>query len=173
MQTQTQIDALARGMKATLERTNDRVKTVLVVEHESNVTAAEVLRVVKHAIVTSGLLKPGRGSIEIGETSGELEAALIASENHVERLQAEVERLRQERREQDERLDRQLVVAASGEAYVSIADAAKALGKCYATVYRSVKDGRIASIEKRINKHSTWEVLVSTYRPKPGKAKGK
>lgn len=166
MLTPTQTNTLARGLRATIERTNERVTTVLIIEHESNVSAAEVLRVVRHATVTSGLLHPGRGSIQIGESSSELDAALTQSEAHMERLRMEVERLRQQLREQDERTDRQLMGAAPSEAYVSIRDAAKHLGKSYATIYRAVQDGRIAYSEKLVNKHSTWEVLVSTYRPK-------
>jgi hypothetical protein len=173
MMTNQQSNVLARGIKATVGRANDRLKTILVIEHEPNVTAAEILRIVKHATVTSGVLKPGRHDIQIGETSGALDAALTQSEAHVERLRVAIDRLRKQIREQDERLDQQAVVAASGEAYVSIRDAAKHLKLSYATIYRAAKDGRIASIVKLVNKHSTWEVLVSTYRPKPGKAKGK
>lgn len=173
MMTNQQSSALSRGLRATVERVSDRVKTVLIIEHEPHIGAAEVLRIVRHASVTSGLLKPGRHDIQIGETSGDMDAALTASEAHVERLRAENERLRRLLQEQDEKLDRQSVGAALGEKYVSIRDAADQLGKCYATIYRAVKDGRIAFREKPVEKHSTWEVLVSTYRPKPGKAAAK
>lgn len=169
MLTTPQSSALARGMRATVERVNERAKTVLVIEHSPNVSAAELLRIVRHSAVTSGVLKPGQHDIQIGEASGDLDAALTASEAHVERLRAEVERLRQQLREQDERADRQLAGAAPGEQYVSIRDAADRLGKCYATIYRAIKDGRITAQETVVEKHSTWEVLVSTYRPKAGK----
>lgn len=173
MMTNQQSSAHARGMAATLGRVNERVKTVLVIEHHPQITASEVLKVVRHSAVTSGLLKPGQHDIQIGEASGELDAALTASEAHVERLRAEVERLRQQLQEQDERADRQLAGAAPGEKYVSIREAATALKLSYATIHRAIQDGRIAAREKPVEKHSNWEVLVSTYRPKPGKATAK
>jgi hypothetical protein len=171
MLTNAQSNVMGRGMVATVARHGERTHTVLVIEHEPQVIASEVLRVVKHAAVTSGLLKPGRHTIQIGEHSGDMDAALTASEAHVERLRAEVERLRQQLREQDERADRQPVGAAPGEKYVSIREAALALGKSYATIHRAVKAGEIVAQEKPVEKHSNWGVLVSTYRPKPGKVR--
>jgi hypothetical protein len=160
---------LAHGLAATVQRTNERIQTVIIIEHEPNVLPGDLLRVVKKAAFAGGMVKLGRGDVVIagGAEDG---GALAELEKRNALQKAEIDRLRDELRRKDAALDMQPVDKSE---WINIREAAVLLGKSYPTIYRAMKDGRITARESKVNERSTWEVIASTYRPKPGKAKGK
>lgn len=146
---------LARGMAAQIDRDKRRRLTYLAIMHPDTIDPVNIrAKLVQYL--------PDSCTMKVDQAAEQLLSELVETRSLVEEQAGQIEELRAQLRLSKVAAPEQ----PADPRWIGIREAAQILGKSYATVYRAVHDGRITARETRVRKHSGWEVLPDSFRPK-------
>lgn len=161
MVARAQEQAFKKGTLAAIERTKDRKKTIIEIDHSPTVPSQSLLKGVMHWLAASGAVNMQTTSISLGDDVGLLQNALQRSEEMVEQY-------RQRLAEAQQKLE----MLRQGEVkWISLKDAADLHKVDYSTMWRAQAKGRLKTIVIGGDKKNQYLCDPTTYVPAPRKLK--
>jgi hypothetical protein len=138
MVTRVQGKAFGKGMVAAIERSRDRVTSIIEIDHVPSIASQSLLKGVTHWLAASGAVNMAHTSIRLGDTHDDATEALQRSEEMRDRYRMLYEQAQQQ-------LDALKAQGGDAREWITMTALAERQNVCHTTIWRAHKAGRLVT----------------------------